>query len=155
MPLPEELRPSIDSQVADLANIGERHGGMMTAAVFLREFVGKGKDGEQIPWAHIDIAGPSFNNGSPYGYTHKQGTGCTVRTLVAYVAHILAAAASPHRPLRQPRRPCGTGIVPCAAGPRDTGHKRSTNAAPRWSMDKWFAKVNHGSHKCKRTSTLA
>ncbi|MHA7221123.1 leucyl aminopeptidase [Arthrobacter sp. RHLT1-20] len=90
MPLPEELRPSLDSQVADIANIGERHGGMMTAAVFLREFVGKGKDGEQIPWAHIDIAGPSFNNGSPYGYNHKQGTGSTVRTLVAYVEDILA-----------------------------------------------------------------
>ncbi|HSS87572.1 MAG TPA: leucyl aminopeptidase, partial [Reyranella sp.] len=90
MPLPEELRPSLDSQVADIANIGERHGGMMTAAVFLREFVGKGKDGEQIPWAHIDIAGPSFNTGSPYGYNHKQGTGSTVRTLVAYVEDILA-----------------------------------------------------------------
>lgn len=94
MPLPEELRASLDSEVADLANIGERHGGMMTAAVFLREFVGKGKDGEQIPWAHIDIAGPSFNNGSPYGYTPKQGTGCTVRTLVAYVEDVLAASAS-------------------------------------------------------------
>lgn len=93
MPLPEELRPSLDSEVADLANIGERHGGMMTAAVFLREFVGKDKDGGQIPWAHIDIAGPSFNNGSPYGYTPKQGTGCTVRTLVAYVEDVLAASA--------------------------------------------------------------
>lgn len=93
MPLPEELRPSLDSQVADLANIGERHGGMMTAAVFLQEFVGKGKDGEPIPWAHIDIAGPSFNNGSPYGYTPKQGTGCTVRTLVAYAEDLLAASA--------------------------------------------------------------
>ncbi|MFD5277423.1 leucyl aminopeptidase [Pseudarthrobacter sp. NPDC058362] len=92
MPLPEELRPSLDSQVADLANIGERHGGMMTAAVFLREFVGKDKAGEQIPWAHIDIAGPSFNNGSPYGYTHKQGTGCTVRTLLAYAEDLAAAA---------------------------------------------------------------
>ncbi|HET8879519.1 MAG TPA: leucyl aminopeptidase [Arthrobacter sp.] len=91
MPLPEELRPTLDSQVADIANIGERHGGMMTAAVFLQEFVGKGKDGAQIPWAHIDIAGPSFNNGSPYGYNHKQGTGCTVRTLVAYVEDVLAA----------------------------------------------------------------
>jgi leucyl aminopeptidase len=92
MPLPEELRPSLDSQVADLANIGERHGGMMTAAVFLQEFVGKDKTGEPIPWAHIDIAGPSFNNGSPYGYTHKQGTGCTVRTLVAYVEDLAATA---------------------------------------------------------------
>ena len=69
---------------------------MITAAVFLREFVGKGRDGEQIPWAHIDIAGPSFNNGSPYGYNHKQGTGCTVRTLVAYVEDILAKTASAH-----------------------------------------------------------
>jgi leucyl aminopeptidase len=90
MPLPEELRPSLDSQVADIANIGERHGGMMTAAVFLREFVGKDKGGQTIPWAHIDIAGPSFNNGAPYGYTPKQGTGCTVRTLVAYVEDLLA-----------------------------------------------------------------
>lgn len=92
MPLPEELRPSLDSQVADLANIGERHGGMMTAAVFLQEFVGKGKDGKTIPWAHIDIAGPSFNNGSPYGYTPKQGTGCTVRTLLAYAEDRVASA---------------------------------------------------------------
>ncbi|MFP3579432.1 leucyl aminopeptidase [Arthrobacter sp. SIMBA_036] len=93
MPLPEELRPSLDSQVADLANIGERHGGMMTAAVFLREFVGRDGEGQQIPWAHVDIAGPSFNNGSPYGYTPKQGTGCTVRTLVAYAEDLLGATA--------------------------------------------------------------
>ncbi|MDQ0028888.1 leucyl aminopeptidase [Arthrobacter bambusae] len=92
MPMPEELRASLDSQVADIANIGERHGGMMTAAVFLREFVGKDAEGKQIPWAHVDIAGPSFNNGSPYGYTPKQGTGCTVRTLVAYVEDVLATA---------------------------------------------------------------
>lgn len=92
MPLPEELRASLESQVADIANIGERHGGMMTAAVFLREFVGKDAEGKQIPWAHVDIAGPSFNNGSPYGYTPKQGTGCTVRTLLAYVEDVLATA---------------------------------------------------------------
>jgi leucyl aminopeptidase len=93
MPLPEELRPSLDSQVADIANIGERHGGMMTAAVFLREFVGSDGDGRQIPWAHIDIAGPSFNNGSPYGYTPKQGTGCTVRTLVAYAEDLVSGVS--------------------------------------------------------------
>jgi leucyl aminopeptidase len=90
MPLPEELRASLDSQIADIANIGERHGGMMTAAVFLREFVGKDGNGKQIPWAHIDIAGPSFNNASPYGYTPKQGTGCTVRTLIAFAEDLLS-----------------------------------------------------------------
>ena len=77
MPLPEELRPSLDSQVADLANIGERMGGMMTGAVFLREFVPK-----HISWAHLDIAGPAFNSGSPHGHTPKGGTGMSVRTLV-------------------------------------------------------------------------
>lgn len=90
MPLPEELRPSLDSPVADLANIGERMGGMMTAAVFLQEFIGKGKDGRTIPWAHLDIAGPAFNEGAPYGYTPKQGTGMAVRTLVAYVEDVVA-----------------------------------------------------------------
>ncbi len=90
MPLPEELRPSLDSPVADLANIGEKMGGMMTAAVFLNEFVGKAKDGSTIPWAHLDIAGPAFNEGAPFGYTPKQATGIAVRTLVAYVEDVLA-----------------------------------------------------------------
>ncbi|MFB0833342.1 leucyl aminopeptidase [Arthrobacter halodurans] len=89
MPLPEELRPSIDSQVADLANIGERHGGMMTAAVFLREFVGE-VDGRKIPWAHLDIAGPAFNDGAAYGYTPKNATGSTLRTLLAYAEELAA-----------------------------------------------------------------
>ncbi|MBG6218069.1 leucyl aminopeptidase [Arthrobacter sp. CAN_A6] len=92
MPLPEELRASLDSQVADIANIGERNGGMMTAAVFLREFVGQ-VDGEKIPWAHLDIAGPAFNEGSAYGYTPKSGTGVGVRTLLAYIEDVLARAA--------------------------------------------------------------
>lgn len=107
MPLPEELRPSLDSPVADLANIGERRGGMMTAAVFLREFVGPVNVGktvkqsettasepnpEQIPWAHLDIAGPAFNESSPYGYTPKQGTGASVRTLIGFTERLAAAA---------------------------------------------------------------
>nr|WP_245348619.1 leucyl aminopeptidase [Paeniglutamicibacter psychrophenolicus] len=90
MPLPEELRPSIDSQVADLANIGERMGGMMTAAVFLNEFVGE-VDGVKIPWAHMDIAGPAFNEQAPYGYTHKNATGSSVRTLVTLAEQMSAA----------------------------------------------------------------
>ncbi|MFL6051377.1 MAG: leucyl aminopeptidase [Actinoallomurus sp.] len=78
MPLPEELRKGLDSAVADIANIsGERWGGMLVAGIFLKEFVPDG-----VRWAHLDIAGPSFNQAQPYGYTPKGGTGAAVRTLV-------------------------------------------------------------------------
>ncbi|WP_329319005.1 leucyl aminopeptidase [Streptomyces sp. NBC_01262] len=78
MPLPEELRKGMDSSTADIANMGERMGGGLVAGLFLREFVGEG-----ITWAHLDIAGPAFNEGGPFGYTPKGGTGSAVRTLVA------------------------------------------------------------------------
>jgi leucyl aminopeptidase len=78
MPMPEELRKGLDSSVADIANVAaERGGGMLVAALFLREFVPDG-----LPWAHLDIAGPAFNEGGAYGYTAKGGTGAAVRTLV-------------------------------------------------------------------------
>ncbi|MFI9234804.1 leucyl aminopeptidase [Streptomyces sp. NPDC053079] len=77
MPLPAELRKSMDSPVADLANMGERMGGGLVAGLFLQEFVGEG-----IVWAHLDIAGPAFHESAPYGYTPKGGTGSSVRTLV-------------------------------------------------------------------------
>jgi leucyl aminopeptidase len=76
MPLPAELRPSLKSKVADLANIGDRNGGMLVAGLFLKEFVG------DTPWAHLDIAGPSFNEGDAWGYTPVGGTGVGVRTLL-------------------------------------------------------------------------
>ncbi|MEV7830902.1 leucyl aminopeptidase [Streptomyces subrutilus] len=77
MPLPADLRKSMDSPTADLQNIGERMGGGLLAGLFLQEFVGEG-----ITWAHLDIAGPAFHEGAPYGYTPKGGTGSAVRTLV-------------------------------------------------------------------------
>jgi leucyl aminopeptidase len=78
MPLPEELRRGLDSKIADLANVApDRDGGMLTAGLFLREFVPEG-----VRWAHLDIAGPSFNGGEAYGYTPKGGTGIAVRTLI-------------------------------------------------------------------------
>ncbi|GAA2099525.1 leucyl aminopeptidase [Actinomadura alba] len=86
MPLPGELRKGLDSAVADIANIsGERWGGMLVAGVFLREFV---PDGAR--WAHIDIAGPSFHKGEPYGYTPKGGTGAATRTLVQIAEDVAA-----------------------------------------------------------------
>ena len=84
MPLPVELRASLDSPVADLANIGERMGGMLVAGLFLKDFVS-----DELPWLHLDIAGPAFNEGQPHGYTPVGGTGVALRTLVE-----LAVAAS-------------------------------------------------------------
>jgi leucyl aminopeptidase len=85
MPLPEHLRKGMESSVADIANMGERMGGGLVAGLFLREFVGEG-----ITWAHLDIAGPAFNEGGPFGYTPKGGTGSAVRTLVR-LAELTAA----------------------------------------------------------------
>ncbi|MFI0721045.1 leucyl aminopeptidase [Streptomyces sp. NPDC021224] len=78
MPLPQALRKTFDSPTADIANMGVRMGGGLVAGLFLREFVGEG-----ITWAHLDIAGPAFNESGPSGYTPKGGTGSAVRTLVA------------------------------------------------------------------------
>jgi leucyl aminopeptidase len=77
MPLPAELRKSIDSDIADITNTGDRYGGMLVAGHFLKEFVPEG-----TPWAHLDIAGPAYNTDRPWGYTPKGGTGAAVRTLV-------------------------------------------------------------------------
>ncbi|PTH88515.1 leucyl aminopeptidase [Streptomyces sp. A244] len=85
MPLPEHLRKGMDSPTADIANMGERMGGGLVAGLFLREFVGEG-----ITWAHLDIAGPAFNESGPFGYTPKGGTGTAVRTLVR-LAELTAA----------------------------------------------------------------
>jgi leucyl aminopeptidase len=78
MPLPGELRASLDSPVADLANIGDRMGGMLVAGIFLKEFVS-----DELPWLHLDIAGPAYNDRHPHGYTPVGGTGVGVRSLVA------------------------------------------------------------------------
>jgi leucyl aminopeptidase len=80
MPLPPSLRAKLDTPTADLAHKGDRDGGMLTAGLFLQEFVGEG-----IAWAHLDIAGPSFNTKAAHGATPKGGTGFGVSTLVAVV----------------------------------------------------------------------
>jgi leucyl aminopeptidase len=86
MPLPDELRSGLDSSVADLANVaGQRDGGMLVAGLFLKEFVPPG-----VRWVHVDIAGPSFNDHEPYGYTGKGGTGAATRTLVQVAIDVAA-----------------------------------------------------------------
>ncbi len=89
MPLPVELRASMESNVADIANMGDKYGGMLVAGMFLKEFVPTG-----VPWVHLDIAGPAYNDAAPHGYTGKGGTGHPVRTLVRF-AEELATSGVP------------------------------------------------------------
>jgi leucyl aminopeptidase len=77
LPMPDDFRERLDSQVADIKNVSDRNGGALTAAVFLRDFVAPG-----VRWAHLDIAGPAFNDVAAYGHVAKGGTGATVPTLV-------------------------------------------------------------------------
>jgi leucyl aminopeptidase len=78
MPIPEHMTERIhSSKVADLAQHDWiRWGGGLFAGAFLREFTGG------LPWAHLDIAGPGFNSGSPTGHLTSGGTGVAVTTLV-------------------------------------------------------------------------
>lgn len=83
MPMPQEYRTQLDSTVADLRNIATgNYGGAITAAMFLREFVGK------VPWAHLDIAGPAYMTSNILSYYGKGATGFGVRTIVKYLQKI-------------------------------------------------------------------
>jgi leucyl aminopeptidase len=80
LPLPAGMRPKLDSDVADLKNItSSRYGGALAAGLFLQEFVGG-----DIPWAHLDIAGPAWSSEID-GELNKGGTGFGVRTLTRLV----------------------------------------------------------------------
>jgi leucyl aminopeptidase len=108
MPLPSELRPLLNSDIADITNIrpGSTAAGMLIAAVFLREFVGiqgqansvshdntatptpaQPQPKPLIPWAHLDIAGPANNDSGGFGFTGKGPTAVTVRSLLALAEH--------------------------------------------------------------------
>jgi leucyl aminopeptidase len=86
MPLPDELKDDLKSTVADLSNVsGQRFAGMLVAGVFLREFVA-----DAVQWAHIDVAGPAYNTGSPWGCTPKGATGVPTRTMFAVLEDIVS-----------------------------------------------------------------
>jgi leucyl aminopeptidase len=78
LPLWWDYRRNIESSVADVKNIGNRWGGAITAALFLKEFVG------DVPWAHLDVAGTAFaeSNGE---YWPRGATGSPARTLIRYI----------------------------------------------------------------------
>ncbi|MDR1767417.1 MAG: leucyl aminopeptidase [Propionibacteriaceae bacterium] len=83
LPIPEEASDKLKSQVADLKSSGDRHGGALTAAAFLREFVPDG-----VGWVHLDIAGTAFNTHSPYYYIGEGATGMSIRTLIALASSL-------------------------------------------------------------------
>lgn len=78
LPLYEEYREQLNSDVADMKNTGGRPAGSITAGYFIREFAG------EVPWAHLDIAGTARTD-KQQGYIVKGHTGIPVRTLVALV----------------------------------------------------------------------
>ncbi len=78
LPLIDEYREHLKSDVADLNNVGPRGGGAITAGLFLKEFAG------ERPWAHFDIAGPAFVE-KDTALGPKGATGCAVRTILTYL----------------------------------------------------------------------
>jgi leucyl aminopeptidase len=78
LPLDEDLREGLRSDVADLKHTGEPHGGAISAALFLREFVGDSR------WMHLDIAGPAFQE-RPHGFQPKGASGFGVLTAVRFL----------------------------------------------------------------------
>jgi leucyl aminopeptidase len=81
LPMPPEYADQLRSEVADLRNIGKsREAGVIMGGLFLKEFAG------DVPWAHLDIAGPSFTEEGDSWYTPKGATGAGVRTLLRYLA---------------------------------------------------------------------
>lgn len=75
LPMYDEYKEQLKSDVADIKNIGNRYGGAITGAIFLAEFI------DNTPWVHLDIAGPKESD-KDKGYLVKGATGVPVRTLV-------------------------------------------------------------------------
>ena len=81
MPLLEELKDSLKSDIADLKHTGDRYGGSITAALFLREFVGDAK------WVHLDIAGPAYLDRN-HALGPRGGTGYGVLSFLQFLASL-------------------------------------------------------------------
>lgn len=84
LPLFEEYKKQIQSDIADIKNSGGRAAGTITAGLFLQEFVG------DVPWAHLDIAGTAYLT-EPKRYQPKNGTGVGVRLLIEYFDRLAKA----------------------------------------------------------------
>jgi len=83
LPMYDDYKTALDSDVADLQNVGGRAAGAITAGKFLEHFV-------DAPWLHLDVAGPAFRD-APDGYNPAGGTGFGVRLLTSYLSNYVAA----------------------------------------------------------------
>jgi len=80
MPMPKEYNELVKSQIADLRNTSTvRYGGAITASMFLQHFVGN------VPWAHLDIAGPAWAEKDTVPYQPKGATGFGARTVLKFL----------------------------------------------------------------------
>jgi leucyl aminopeptidase len=112
LPLDEEYREQIRSNIADIVNSGGRYGGAVTAAMFLKEFV------ENTPWIHLDIAGTAWMDDNK-AWIAKGPSGIAVRSLVEFVRSFSSDGAS-------------GGSVGATGGTQEPS-KRATSAAQKRS----------------------
>ena len=107
LPLFQDYRALLDSNVADMKNVGGPYGGAITASLFLNEFTGG------IPWAHLDIAGPMEADGDN-GWLNRGATAFGTRLLIDFVANFDPA-----------------GLKQASGAKKSSGTKKSTGAAKK------------------------
>ncbi len=129
LPLYGDYRKNIESNVADVKNIGIRWGGAITAALFLREFVG------DVPWAHLDVAGPAFVD-RQIDHWSRGATGSPARTILRYLEN-------------QAER---NGAAPARKAASARGRRASSNGSRRSSSSSSGAKSTRGAKSLKRSS---
>jgi leucyl aminopeptidase len=107
LPLFQDYRALLDSNVADMKNVGGPYGGAITASLFLNEFTGG------VPWAHLDIAGPMEADGDN-GWLNRGATAFGTRLLIDFVANFDPA-----------------GLKQASVAKKSTGSKKPTTAAKK------------------------
>ena len=126
LPLLEDLKDQLKSDSADLKHTGDRWGGSITAALFLREFVGNVAN-----WVHCDIAGPAMGD-RVRGWDPKGGTGHGVLTFLDLVERASSAAgvatAAPAAPAAVKAPAAAKAPATAKAAPKAPAPKANTNA---------------------------
>jgi leucyl aminopeptidase len=118
LPLFGDYRALLDSNVADMKNVGGPYGGAITAALFLNEFTAG------VPWAHLDIAGP-MESDSDNGWLNRGATAFGTRLLIDFVANFQPAPAKKSAAKKSPAR------KPAGKPARRTGAARRKPAAKK------------------------